>query len=279
MSRMLWSGGARQENEDLPLRGIERELIDGRGRSRSTPGTGAGRGAGFRDRHADSSPSSSRHRGKSVRWPGCGGSVIRHAAAGAVGALTVAVVETSFRTALMTDVGGPNRPAPTGRPARRRAVGMTAVTRRADGEGTAALTAGSLAEGLVHGVGARGAISDWTTDPEPWHNSSDRLGLSELGAVTRVRLGYNRALTPTSESALYATRTQRWRPAPGPWTPSLPMDAKSAPTGSLENRQERGFPQRPQPSLFPLHQDPRKNGCPSRSGSMSVKNLSVFDDR
>ena len=23
MSRMLWSGGARQENEDLPLRGIE----------------------------------------------------------------------------------------------------------------------------------------------------------------------------------------------------------------------------------------------------------------
>ena len=44
------------------------------------------------------------------------------------------------------------------------------------------------------------------------------------------------------------------------------MDAKSASTGSLENRQDRGFPQRPQPSLFPLHQDPRKNGCPSRSG-------------
>ena len=68
------------------------------------------------------------------------------------------------RTALMTGVGGPNGPAPSGRPARRRAVGMTAVTRRADGEGTAALTAGSLSEGLVHGVGARGAISDWTTD-------------------------------------------------------------------------------------------------------------------
>ena len=73
---------------------------------------------------------------------------------------------------------------------------MTAVTRRADGEGTAALTAGSLSEGLVHGVGARGAISDVDNGPEPWHNSSDRLGLSELGAVTRVRLGYNRALTP-----------------------------------------------------------------------------------
>ena len=58
----------------LPLRSIERELIDGRGggrgRSRSTPGTGAGRGAGFRDRHADSSPSSSRHRGPG-REGGC----------------------------------------------------------------------------------------------------------------------------------------------------------------------------------------------------------------
>ena len=33
-------------------------------------------------------------------------------------------------------------------------------------------------------------------EPEPWHNSRDWLGLSELGAVTRVRLGNNRALTP-----------------------------------------------------------------------------------
>ena len=32
-------------------------------------------------------------------------------------------------------------------------------------------------------------------EPEPWHNSRDRLGLSELGAVTRVRWA-NRALTP-----------------------------------------------------------------------------------
>ena len=30
-------------------------------------------------------------------------------------------------------------------------------------------------------------------EPEPWHNSRDRLGLSELGAVTRVRWA-NRAL-------------------------------------------------------------------------------------
>ena len=38
------------------------------------------------------------------------------------------------------------------------------------------------------GVGARGPSSDWTTPRRPWHNNGDRLGLSELGAVTRVRL-------------------------------------------------------------------------------------------
>ena len=58
------------------------------------------------------------------------------------------------------------------------ASGMTAVTRRADGEGTAALTAGSLSEGLVHGVGARGAISDWTTDP-------NRVTTARTGSVCR----------------------------------------------------------------------------------------------
>ena len=140
--------------------------------------------------------------------------------------------------------------------------GHTPRRRRRDG-----CTDGRLSGGGA-GPRRRSARGDLRLDngPEPWHNSSDRLGLSELGAVTRVRLGYNRALTPRLSPLSHATRTQRWRPAPGPWTPSLPMDAKSAPTGSLENRQERGFPQRPQPSLFPLHQDPRKNGCPSRSG-------------
>ena len=143
----------------------------------------------------------------------------------------------------MTGVGGPNGPAPSGRPARRRAVGMTAVTRRADGEGTAALTAGSLSEGLVHGVGARGAISDWTTD-------LNRGTTAATGSVCRSS-GRSRGSgwgTTGPSPALYATRTQRWRPTPGPWTPTLPMDAKSAPTGSLENREERGFPQRPQPA-------------------------------
>ena len=97
-------------------------------------------------------------------------------------------------------------------------------------------------------------------EPEPWHNSRDRLGLSELGAVTRVRWAQP-GPHPTSESALYAIRTPCRSPAPGPWTPSLPMDAKSAPTGSSENREERGFPQRPQPSSSSSSRSTREDRC------------------
>ena len=97
-------------------------------------------------------------------------------------------------------------------------------------------------------------------EPEPWHNSRDRLALSELGAVTRAPWAIP-GPQPMSESALYATRTQRRRPAPGPWTPTLPMDAKSAP--SLANREDRGFPQRPPPSRFPLTKI-HENRCRSR---------------
>ena len=90
--------------------------------------------------------------------------MIRHAAAPrAVRALAVAVVETPFEALLMARPSGADRTSPAGFPAGVRAVGVAAVARRADGEGLAALAAGSLAEGMVHGVGARGARSDWTT--------------------------------------------------------------------------------------------------------------------
>ena len=59
------------------------------------------------------------------------GSVIRHAVPGAAGALPVAVVEASSRTALVTGVGGTNDRRRSGGPAPRRVVGMPAVTRRA----------------------------------------------------------------------------------------------------------------------------------------------------
>ena len=99
----------------------------------------------------------------------------------------------------MAGPGSPQRPATTGRPAARCAVGMAAITRGADGEQAAAVSAGLLAKRLVHGVGARGASSDWTT-------SRNRGTTAPTGSVCRSSgrsrgSGRTRALTPRSESA------------------------------------------------------------------------------
>ena len=83
--------------------------------------------------------------GESGRSQRCGGRLIHHAAAAAVGALLVAMVETALGTLLMSRPGSLQRPATAGRPAARRAVGMAPITRRADGEQTAAVSATLLA--------------------------------------------------------------------------------------------------------------------------------------
>ena len=131
--------------------------------------------------------------------------------------------------------GGPGRPGPPGAgrppgtaacsrhgrghtPRRWRRVGCTDDRSSAGGAGPRRRS-------------ARGGLR-LDNGPEPWQNSGDRPGLSELGAVTRVRSAQPGPL-PTPESALYATRTPCRPPAPGPWTPPPPMDAKNAPTGSL----------------------------------------------
>ena len=94
---------------------------------------------------------------------------------------------------------GPRRLEPTGDG---RLSGMSACSRhgrghtprrgRRDGCSDDRLSVGGA------GPRRRSARDDLRLDnePGPWHNSRDRLGLSELGAVTRVRLGNNRALTP-----------------------------------------------------------------------------------
>ena len=101
--------------------------------------------------------------GESQRWSRPGDSVIRHAAPGAVRALAVAVVEAAFGAALVAGPGGAHRPQAAGHAAGLRAVGVAAVAGCADGERLAAHAAGSPAERVVHGVGARRAGSDWTT--------------------------------------------------------------------------------------------------------------------
>ena len=186
--------------------------------------------------------------------------MIRHAAAGAVGALPVAMVETPFRAALMAGPGSSNRPATTGRPARRRAVGVAAVTRRADGEGTAAVTTGSLSEGLVHGVGARGAVSDWTTSV----NRGTTAAIGSICRSSRRSRGSRWAAPgphPTSESAPTLPERRAGRQRRGRGRRRSPR-AKNAPSGSLENREERGFPQRPQPRSSSSSRSTRRGRCP-----------------
>ena len=233
MSRMLWSGGARQENEDLPLRGIERELIDGRGRSRSTPGTGAGQ------RRRISRPSRGQFAVKlSPPREVCPMAGMRGKCDPSRGGGRGRRVDGRGGRDVLPDCAddGRWRPEQTGAD---RPTGTAACSRHDRGHTPRRRRRDGCTDGRLSGGGAgprrRSARGDLRLDngPEPWHNSSDRLGLSELGAVTRVRLGYNRALTPRLSPLSTLTRTQRWRPAPGPWTPSLPMDAKSAPTGSL----------------------------------------------
>ena len=162
----------------------------------ATGGPGRRNRGGVRDRQSVATP---RGRG---RW-------IRHAAAaGAVRALPVAMVEAPFGTALMAKVGGPQRPAAAERAARRRAVRMTAVTRRADGERTPALTAGLLTE-RFHGVGAREAVSDWTANP---NRGTTALAASVCRSPGRSRGSGGCAGPSPRLTTAYATRTRRHAP-------------------------------------------------------------------
>ncbi len=118
--------------------------------------------------------------------------------------------------------------------------GHTPRRRQRDG-----CTDGRLSDGGA-GSRRRSARGDLRLDngPEPWHNSTDRLGLSELGAVTRVRLGHNRTLTPRLSplSTLPERRADRQRRGCGrrrsPWT-------------QRARPQELGKPQRPRFTTAP----------------------------
>ncbi len=184
--------------------------------------------------------------GESGRWPGGGGTLIRHAAADAVGALAVAVVEATFQAPLMPSPGGPHRAAPAEHPARRRAVSMAAITRRADGKQATATSAGLLAERDVHGVGARGAISDWTT-------RSNRGTIAPTGSLCRSSGRSRGSGGHTGPSPHVSARCLRY--------PNESLPASSGGCGrrhacgrkqprpqEFAKPRRRGFAQRPQPS-------------------------------
>ena len=85
----------------------------------------------------------------------------------------------------------PWQPAPSGDD---RLPGSAACSRRGRGRTPRRWRTGGCSVGRSSGVTAgprrrsARASSDWTAPRRPWHNNGDRLGLSELGAVTRVRL-------------------------------------------------------------------------------------------
>ena len=166
----------------------------------------------------------------------------------------IPVIEAPFRTALMAGLGGLHRAAAGQGPAVRRAAGVATVARRTDREEVVTPAAGLLAEGLVHGVGARGATSDWTASP-----NRDTTGAT--GSVCRSSRrsrgsGGTRALTLVFPPVRYPT--DRVDTTTGAMDAAALMDAHDASTRCLRNRPEGGFAQRPQPVIFLLIKNPEE---------------------
>ena len=186
--------------------------------------------------------------GQSARWPGEGGTLIRHAAADPVGALAVAVVEAPFEAALMPGSGGPHRAAAAESSAPRRAVGLAAVTRRADGERAAAVSADLLAERDVHGVGARGAVSDWTT-------RSNRGTTAPTGSFCRSSGRSRGSGGHTGPSPHVSARCLRYLTEPPPASAGgcgrrHSCGRKQPRPQEFAKPRRRGFAQRPQPIIL-----------------------------
>ena len=141
-------------------------------------------------------------------------------------------------------------PAPPARNGDDRASGTTACSRRGRGRRRCrSRRAGRIGDRCAGGAGrprrrsAQGGLRLDST-PNPWHNSRDWLGLSELETVTRVPDGPP-GPHPALESAAYATRTPRLRPAPRLWMLPLLWTQRARPQ-ELAKPRRRGFAQPPQ---------------------------------
>ena len=166
------------------------------------------------------------------------------------------MVATALGTALVSSPGSLHRPATGGRPAARRAVGVAAVTRRADRKQVAAVSAGLLAERDVHGVGARGASSDWTTRSNRG-TTAPTGSLCRSAGRSRGSGGLCRALTPR------LARCQRYpnelRPAsPEAVDAATAVDANYRAHSSLQNRADAVS--HSDHSHHPLLQEEQRNG-------------------
>ncbi len=125
-------------------------------------------------------------------------------------------------------------------------LSMAAITRRADDKQATATSAGLLAERDVHGVGARGAISDWTT-------RSNRGTTAPTGSLCRSSGRSRGSGGHTGPSPHVSARCLRY--------PNESLPASSGGCGrrhacgrkqprpqEFAKPRRRGFAQRPQPS-------------------------------
>ncbi len=180
--------------------------------------------------------------GESGRWPGGGGRGRRAGGRGGRGDLPGSADAE------------PGRPAPSGAG---RAPGTAACSKHGRDHTPRRWQTGDCNVGRSSGGAGRprrrSARGDLRLDNafEPWHNSTDRLALSELGAVTRVRWPY-RALTPrfsplpTLPERVAARQLRRlWTP-PLLWRDDTPR--KQPRPQEFAKPRRRGFAQRPQPS-------------------------------
>ena len=99
--------------------------------------------------------------------------------------------------------------------------------------------------------------------PNPWHNSRDWLGLSELETVTRAPDG-TPGPHPTPESVSYATRTRRPSPAPGLWTLTLLWTQRARPQGACKTAQTR-FRTAPTATILVGSSRPGQDGTTGRN--------------
>ena len=152
--------------------------------------------------------------------------------------------------------------------------GHTPRRRRRDG-----CTDGRLAVGGA-GPRRRSARGDLRLDngPEPWHNSSDRLGLSELGAVTRVRLGYNRALTPRLSPLSTLPERSAGGQRRGHGRRRSPWTQRARPQGAWKTA-KNAVSHSAHSQHLPPHQSPGRDPMLDSIAPTVVENTSLFDGR
>ena len=128
-----------------------------------------------------------------------GGSLIRHAAAHAIRALVVAMIQAAFRARLVARPRGRHTPSAPRASTHVRAVGMAAVTGRTNRKELETRAAGLLAERCVHGAARDDRRCHWTPVPirgttegdylVPWSSRWSRGPGGSVRAPTLLTVG------------------------------------------------------------------------------------------